>query len=67
MENGNTKNQEKKMSKNKAFYRSFTVSWMHNEDKTEKELQQEIEKSYDVAEYKEIIYMMAELLMRKTR
>jgi len=39
MENGNTKNQEKKMSKNKAFYRSFTVSWMHNEDKTEKQLQ----------------------------
>jgi len=67
MENGSTKNQEKKMSKNKAFYRSFTVSWMRNEEKTEKQLQQEIEKSYDVAEYKEIIYMMAELLMRKTR
>lgn len=67
MENGNTNNQEKKMSKNKTFYRSFTVSWMRNEEKTEKELQQEIEKSYDVAEYKEIIYMMAELLMRKTR
>jgi len=67
MENGNTNNQEKKMSKNKTFYRSFTVSWMKNEEKSEKEIQQEIEKSWDVAEYKEIIYMMAELLKRKTR
>ncbi len=57
--------QETETTKTRSYWECYTASWLHSDEMTEEEIQKRIDEAWDYADYKEVINLMAELLVRR--